>query len=448
MKKRIRKSHKSLSTLFDKIIINPITKLLVKLSDLQKSNGNYFERLLNNKKILIIISLLLAFLTFFVIDKKIVVLVDNSAEILYNLPVSIDYNEEAYVVEGIPDTVDMTLIGRKSDLYLAKQYPTHIITADLSNLKPGTHKITLKYNQVINSITYKLDPSVVTVIIYDKISETRELDVDILHKESLDTKLVIDSIKLDRSEVIIKGAEYKLAGVAYVKALVDINNIKDPKAGEIELKDIPLVAYDASSNIIDIEIVPSTVTATLTISSPSKTVPIKIIPNGDLAVGKAIKSLTPNVSSVTIYGNQEALDAITSLPVNIDVAGLSNDKTFTISLTKPTGIRALSVDKITVTMILDTVTSKEINNVTIITKNVGTGLKAYALNKENSTVTVIVKGSKNVIDNLDESSITAYVDLSGYVAGEYDVKVNVTGLDETITYKPKVTTVKIKIVAE
>ncbi|NLA33742.1 MAG: hypothetical protein GX861_02625 [Tenericutes bacterium] len=446
MKKKIKSNPKRFINFFDKIVINPITKILVKITEFQKNNNNYFERLLNNKQVLIVLSLILTFITYYAIDQKIVVLVDNSVEILYNLPVEVDYNEEAYVIEGIPDTVDMTLIGRKADLYLAKQYPSHIITADLTNLKLGTHKVSLKYNQVISSITYKLDPSVITVVIYDKISKTREVEVSLLHKELLDTKLVIDSVKLDRSEVIIKGAEYKLSEVAYVKALVDINNIKNPAPGEITLKDIPLVAYDASSNIIDVEIVPAKVTASITISSPSKTVPIKLIPIGDLAVGKAISALKSNVPTVTLYGDQETLDNISTFPIEIDVAGLAENKTFNLNLTKPSGIRALSVDKITVNITLDSVITKEIENITIVTKNVETGLKAYAINKENSIITVIVKGSKNVIDKLDESNIIAYVDLSGYDVGEHDVKVSIDGPDKTLNYKSKVTTVKIKIV--
>ena len=69
----------------------------------------------------------------------------QSAEVLYNQPVTAEYNEEAYVIEGLPETVDITLIGRSSDIYLAKQYPTHEVSVDLRELKPGSHKVTLKY---------------------------------------------------------------------------------------------------------------------------------------------------------------------------------------------------------------------------------------------------------------------------------------------------------------
>ena len=56
------------------------------------------------------------------------------------------------------------------------------------------------------------------------------------------------------------------------------------------LKDVDLVAYDTDGKVVDVEIVPKKVTAKVTITSPSKEVPIKIVPKGDLATGKSIQS--------------------------------------------------------------------------------------------------------------------------------------------------------------
>jgi YbbR domain-containing protein len=95
-------------------------------------------------------------------------------------------------------------------------------------------------------------------------------------------------------------AQYKLNEVATVKALVDINNIANPEEGIITLSDVPIIAYDENGNVVDVEIVPATITATITITSPSKIVPIKIVPTGTVAFGKAISEINSSVSSVTI----------------------------------------------------------------------------------------------------------------------------------------------------
>ena len=300
---------KGIFRVFDKFLITPITKFFIRITDFVKDNSKGAEKFLNNKQTLIVLSLIFALGVFYVVDQNSNAIINQSAEILYNQPVTAEYNEEAYVIEGLPETVDITLIGRSSDIYLAKQYPTNEVSVDLRDLKPGSHTVTLNYRQALSSISYKLDPSTATIMVYEKVSETKELTYDILHRDSLDSKLTISSVTLDRNDVIIKGAEYKLEQVATVKALIDIDNISNQTTGDITLKDVQLVAYDASGKIVDVEIVPETVTATLKIESPSKELPVEIVPVGNIAFGKAISSLTANTTSIVVYGDQETLNS-------------------------------------------------------------------------------------------------------------------------------------------
>ncbi len=375
-------------------------------------------------------------------------MIDQYAEILYDQPVTATYNEEAYVVEGLPDSVDITLVGQKRHIFLAKQSPSGGVTVDLTGLKPGQHKVTLKYTQQLKSIDYRLDPSTVTVTIYDKVSATKSLTYDVLHQDNLDTKLNIDNVELDRSEVIVKGAEYKLDEVATVRALVDVDNFPTQEAGEITLEDVPLVAYDANGKTVDVEIVPKTVTAKVTVSSPSKKLPIEIVPKGELAFGKAIKSLSTNIDSVTVYGSEEALDKLDSLEVEVDVTGLSDDKEYTVTLKRPNGVTEISEKTITVNVTLDDSTTREINNVSIATENLDTSkYRVQALSEEDSRVTVVVTGSKSIIDSIDSSTIYAYVDLDGLGVGEHEVEVKVRGDDVKLNYAPKTKKVKVRITA-
>lgn len=429
---------------FDRIVITPITKLILLVTDAFKNKGHSFEKILMNRQALVIISLVCALLTFFIVDRKFTTMVDNSAEVLYGQKVKAIYNEEAFVVEGLPETVDVTLVGRKWDVYLATQYPADEVTVDLTGLSAGQHRVALKYKQSVSSVDYKLDTSNVTIMIYEKVSATRELTTDIIHKDKLNTQLTIDSVTLNRGDVIIKGAEYKLKEVASVKALIDIENINKPKVGSITLTDIPLVAYDKEGKIIDVEIVPEKVEAVVKITSPSKEVPIRVIPEGT-PEGKAIKSLTPSVQNVTIYGDESALATIEYLPVSIDVSNVTADKTYTINLTKPTGVREINIKTITVKLTLDEVITKEVKGIQIKTMNLEDGYSVQALSEEYSTVAVIVKGSKTVLDALDSNTIEAYIDLAGLKEGEHEVAVKVSGEDTKLTYTPRVKKVKIRI---
>lgn len=430
--------------LFDRIIITPITKLILLITDFFKNNGHGFEKILTNRQALVIISLICALITFFAIDNKFTTLVDDSAEILYGQPVKAIYNEEAYVIEGLPETVDVTLIGRKWDVYLAKQYPADEVTVDLTGLSPGQHRVTLKYEQSVSSVKYKLDTSTVTVTIYEKVSETRELSTDIIHIDNLDTKLNIESVTLSRGNVIIKGAAERLKEVASVKALVDINDISNPSVGSTTLSDVPLVAYDENGQIVDVEIVPEKVDAVVKITSPSKVVPIRVIPEGT-PEGKAVETLEPSVSEVTIYGDEESLSNIEYLPVKIDVSNVTTDKTYTVNLTKPTGVREISVKTLTIKLTLDEVVTQEVDGINIKTTNLESGYSVQALSQEYSSISIIVQGSQTALDSLDTSTIHAYIDLEGLTEGEHEVEVKVDGDDTRLTYTPRIKKVKIRI---
>ncbi len=430
---------------FDKWLITPITKLILKLMEIGKNFFKGFDRISSRKSTLLIFSLLLAFGVFIVIDQESNVMIDQYAEILYNQPVTAVYNEELYVVEGLPNTVDITLIGQRRHIFLAKQSPSKGVSVDLTGLKPGNHKVTLKYTQRLKSLDYKLDPSQVTVTIYEKVSENRSLTYDILHQDSLDTKLYISNVDIDRSDVIVKGAQYKLDQVASVKALLDVKNIPNPRTDVILVKDIPLVAYDNNGKILDVEIVPKTVAANVTIISPSKEIPVKVVPTGNLAFGKSIKSMEASLSKITVYGSQEAIDTIEQLEVEIDVKGLEKDKEYNVTLKKPKGITELSSKTMTVKVTIDNSSSKEFENISVRTENLDSNLKVQALSLEDRQVTVVVKGSEEAINNITASDITAFVDLKNYGVGEYEVEVQVTGTDLKLNYASKTKKIKVRI---
>lgn len=446
--KKISNMIKKILLFFDKWLITPITKGILSFTDFTKNNGKELEKFLNKKQTLIVLSLIFAFIVFFIVDQNSNMLINKQAEVLYNQPVVAEYNAEAYVIEGLPSTADITLIGSKSQLYIARQYPSNGVSIDLTGLKPGSHKVSLKYNQSLSSINYKIDPSTATILIYEKVPETRELNYDILHQDHLDKKLSIDGIDLSRNDVIIKGAEYKLKEVATVKALIDIDNISNIKAGNITLSNIPLIAYDAKGQPVNVEIVPETVEATIKISAPSKEVELDIIPIGDLAFGKSIKQITASVPKVTLYGDQKVLDTITKLPVEIDVTGLTESKEYNINLKKPSGVRDISSKTVNVKVDLDEVVTKEINGIGITPINLGSGLKVQAVSEADSKITVVVQGSSDVIEKLDETLITANIDLKNYTEGEYDVELVVSGPDVRLSYESKTKRVRIRIFSD
>ncbi|MBQ8901659.1 MAG: hypothetical protein IJY87_01160 [Bacilli bacterium] len=425
--------------LIDKWIIMPISRLVYNISKSTSGNNANFNKLLNRPHFLIVISLVFAVICFLLIDNKVISLVENEAEIIKNVPVTLIYNEEAYVVENVPETIDITIAGRKSDIYLAKQLGEFGVELDLSKYtEAGTYKVYFTYSKSIDSVDYILDPSYLTVTIKDKVSEVHSVSYDLVSTDDLDPKLSVDSVTLDSSEVIVKGSQDTLDKISSIKALVSVSSEDYTEKGTYEMTNIPLVAYDKKGEIIqNIEIVPHTLTGTLVLESHKETVPLSVSTTGNLLNGKAIASITINNSanySLDIYGEENEIKNITSVPVTINVDGLGSEsvKNYKVTISKPSGVRYMSIKNVTITATFGDEEQKTIEVSNIDPKYLADGYSANIISAK--SVAVQVKGVKSNIDKIEASNIKAYVDLAGLGEGTHEVAVKVDDNNPLINY--------------
>ena len=130
---------KKIAKKVDKYVVMPTTRLVFKITNSFDKSSHKLENILSKSSTLLFLSGFLAFILYVVVDQKILVLTTSSAEVFKNQEVEVLYNEERFVITGVPETVDITLIGNKSDLYIAKQSSEHNVTLDLTDIKePGT----------------------------------------------------------------------------------------------------------------------------------------------------------------------------------------------------------------------------------------------------------------------------------------------------------------------
>ncbi len=426
--------------IIDKLIVTPISRLIFNIREYLRSKNIKLDYIFNRPNFMIYVSLILAVIVFVLIDSRVITLVESEAEVITNVPVTVNYNEEAYVVEGIPETVDIVLIGRKSDIYLAKQLGTNNVILDLSDYeaRDSAYRVYLSYTKSIDSIDYKLDPSYVTVTIKDKISVTKDIDYDLINEQYLSEELSVESVELSRSEVVVKGSEDAINNIASVKALIDLSDDALTDVGTYTVDNIRLVAYDSNGEVLNnIEIVPTTLTATVTLDTYSKSVPIQVRTTGSLVTGKAIASIMINNSnsySVTIYGDEEQISNIANVPVtiNVDGEGANSTRNYNVTISRPTGVRALSENNASITVTFGDERQKEVELSTISSRNLASGYTANIVGT--SSVPVIVKGVQSVIDDVDTSNINAYIDLEGYTPGEYDVEVKIENDDPRLNF--------------
>ncbi len=445
----ITRFFKKIYAFIDKFIVVPISRSVYYISKGFKKNQGKLDKILNRPHFLIYMSLVLAVLMILLIDSKVISLVETEAEVITNVPVIVKYNEEAYVIEGVPETVDITITGRKSDIYLAKQLGEYEVILDLSEYTPSDtpYKVYFTYSKSIDSLTYKLDPSYVQVTIKNKESQVKSISYDLLNLNALDSKLSVKSVTLNKSEVVVKGGSDALDDIASVKALIDLEKQKFTEAGTFDIDNVELVAYDSKGNKLkNIEIVPGTISATVVLESYSKTVSLAIETTGNLIAGKSIASILINGSSdytITIYGEESEIENITQVPVTINIDGLGKEstKTYNATINKPNGVREMSTEKVTITATFGEEKQKTIdisNN--ILPKNLSSGLTVNMIDAKD--ITVQAKGVASVIEKLNDEDISAYVDLSGLGVGEHEVEIKIDNKNPLVNY---VVSSKLKI---
>lgn len=444
-----KKIGSAIYSFLDKRIITPISRFIYFIYKKFKGKSNLVEKLLNRPNALVYLALIFSVAMFFMIDSQVITLVETEAEIIEGINVNVKYNKEAYVVEGLIEKVDIYLSGRKSAVYLAKQLGEHEVTLDLSDYEASDKpiKVNLSYNQTVTNIRYNIIPSYVTVTIKQKVSDKRNVTTEILNENKLNEKLSVKSIELAKTDVVVKGSQDSLNQIATVKALVDLSNTKFTEANTYTVDNVPLKAYDSDGRLLEnVEIVPGEMTATVTLSTNSKSVPLKILTTGEMITGKAISSITINGKSsfnVDVYGEKSAIDEITNLPVTIDVAnqGNVNPKQYTATLVRPSGIRSISTDNVKIVVTFGDEKQKSISLVNVDRINLADGLSANISNLNNASVTV--KGVQSVIDSITSENISPYIDLAGYKAGTYEVDVLMKNDDPKVNYQ---VTSKITIV--
>lgn len=429
---------KNLSNFFDRRIIMPMTRIVYFVSKKFNKPSKKFETWLSKSTTLLFVSLFMSILIFIVVDRKIISFSSQSAEILKDQKVNVIYNEEQYVVEGLPETVNVTLIGSKADLYIAEQSSSNGVTLDLTGLTPGTHKVNVEFDHGLSDIEYNVNPSVVTVIIYKKVSDTRELKYDIVNSNKLNNTLVVDNVKLSQDEITIRGAEHQISQVSTVKALIDVDNLVTKEIGTQSIDDVSLKAYDSDGNVVDVEFVPSKISADVTLASPSKTVVLNFSPRGNLPTGKAIGGYTFSNSDVILYGDSGTLASINSLDVPVDISNITEDTSFKAEIPKPNGVKSMNLNYVTVNLSITDTSNEPVKfSIPLTGMNVGEGLTAQPIDNENGFITVEVQGASSILSGITESDITVYVDLSGLGEGTYTKEIIVKGSNPLVTYKAK-----------
>jgi YbbR domain-containing protein len=333
------------------------------------------------------------------------------------IPVTVISNDEVYEVSGLPTEVKAYVIGDMSDITLIRTQKAYSVVADLTGLLEGTHEVKLAPKDFSTRVEVALSQSTAVVTIKKKVSQHFNLEYDYINTDKMNQEFVLsDPIFVDQ-EIIIRASQDTLYKIGIVKALIDASGVTADFTQEA-----PIVAYDQDGNKMDVDIIPSSVSVSVGVSSPNKTVGIEIVPNGDIPNGKAIESITLDQQTVTIFGKDTVLQNIDTIQVPIDATTLSTDTSLVADIPLPTGVKKTSVSRVNMQITLGDGVSGRVEDVFIQFINNVNGYRFTLINSSDTVTGIDLFGTQSNVDTVTSDDFYVYFDMSKLEPGEQDVQ--------------------------
>ncbi len=411
--------------------------------------GRKMDKFMNNNWFMRIVALLLALLLYMSVSFETqpksfspigLTTTNNHVETISDIPIIVEYNEENHVVTGVPSTVTVSLEGPVSVTKTAALQRDIEVYVDLTNYQIGTHKVEFEYRNISDQINVEIEPSEATVIIKEKVTIELPVEVDFLNQNEVAEGYIAEQAIVKPNVVKITGARDEIEQIALVKALVDLNEVK-----ETVVQESRVAVYDKNQNILPVTVEPSVVEVTVPITSPSKKVPFKIKREGSLRDGLSIVSLESTPNEVTIYGPTENLEDIEFIDgVVVNLEEITEDTTLEVAIPVPEGIEKISPSTIKIKIDVEKEEQRRLSNLPIQSFGLGSGLAIDFVSPETGTLDLDVLGAESTLEAIRPVDIEIYINVTNLGAGEHEIPVEVNG-PQNISWKLPQETVKIEI---
>lgn len=374
------------------------------------------DRLFFSTRYLGLFALMLACLAYFVATYDNTSTALSSSKVLSNVGINPRYNSETFELSGLPAACEVVVTGEAANVNNAVSKKGYC-QIDLEGYTEGVHTVKMNAVGYGDNVSTIVSPSEVTITLKKKTTMQFDLTYDFINQNQMDSRYILSEPSFKQgTKINIRASQDTLNSIALVKALIDVS-------GQTESFEInaPLVAYDRNGQAVNAEIVPGSVTASVTISSPSKEVPIRLQPVGQVPVGLAIDTAEIiDYQTTRIYAPENVLNGISEVYANFDMSTVTEnvDKEMMLPVSLPSGVNGSDVTVVNVRVSLATVDTREVEDVKI---NIHNNYNNLAISDiDVSEVTVEISGSLSNINSVDRDDIEVYFEMPEE-PGTYDL---------------------------
>ncbi|NSL53336.1 CdaR family protein [Calidifontibacillus erzurumensis] len=367
--------------------------------------------------------------------------ISRETEALSNVPLNVYYNQDKYVISGLPQSVNVYVEGTSSVIRAMKAQGGYEVFVDLQHLTPGTHKVRVEHRGFSDKLTVKIDPALLDVTIKEKVEQIMSVDIQIVNKDKLPEGYIAEEPISVPKSVAVRGSLEDVQKIAFVEGYVDVAGAKDT----VEV-DVPLKVFDHNGEELKLEIVPAVVEVKVPISPPNKKVPYKINRKGNLPKGLSIQSFEVTPSEITVYGTKENLEKIKMIEdIDIDLSKIDEDQTIEVKVPVPAGAIKVNPEVLTIRVDVEPEESKTISNVPIKINGVSNTQGVSFITPENGHVNLTIYGAKKVIEQIGPEDFDVRLNAGGLSKGEYEIDINVVSGPQDIRWEIRPSKAQIEI---
>lgn len=336
----------------------------------------------------------------------------------FTIDVQVQNLAQGQVVIGVnPAKVTVTLEGRLTTI--SRIDPDKLkAVADLSAKSPDSNQVPLRFEPPNGVKLIAINPDQVTV------------DVDVQSTASVPCNIEIKGLPSEDFQngapvvtpatVTVRGPSRLTSKVQWATGIIDITGASQPVSATVSL--IP--RDNQGFEVKGVTLEPSNVQVQVPLISlpPAKSVPIRAKTTGSPKEGYRVASVTVTPEEVKVRAQQSQLNNLSYMATRpIDLSGKDSTFNILVNLDIPSGVTC-AVSQVTVKVEI-------VENIVQRSFTVPVQITSYPSRLkweiQPAAVEVVLSGRSDIISQIAERDVEAYIDAEGKSEGEYDMVVAV-----------------------
>ncbi|SDN85301.1 CdaR family protein [Alkalicoccus daliensis] len=348
--------------------------------------------------------------------------ITDGERVMEEVPLNIYYDEENYVLTEAPETVQVNMRGPQNVLTLAQvTQGQQEVFVDLEGEEAGVHYARVEHRGFQPDLRLSIVPLTVRVTLQERQTTSFPVDVELENEGDIAEGYTAGEPVVEPSTVDVTAAEGMVNQVAEARVTIDL-------AGHSEdfTESASVVLYDDAGNELDITADPPAVDVMVPVTSPNKEVPLRSSREGSLTEGVAIDSINLNPEAVTIYGPVDVLNEISFIDIaDINLSEIEGDSRLEVEVPVPEGVERVEPEQVIIEIETTSEEERNFSDFPVDVEGLGNDYNIEFPDLTDNEFTLEVRGSAELLERLDRTDFTAFIDVEGLEPGEHSVPLEI-----------------------